>query len=399
MHIRILKVLLGLGGILFLGAVLFHAAYPPIYRFPDPEPFGGPNWYNPYSDPESMWLRTNFHAHSLTWGGVTRGTHSSEAVWKEYRRLGYDVAGISNYQSIRPSIPNEDLYIPAYEHGFGLWQQHQTVLGGASVSWFDFPLYQGVRHKQCIIDRLKRGAEMLILNHPNKCGSYSFEDLKKLTGYTAIEVASKYARGVQHWDTALSAGRSVWGICSDDREKIEDLASSGWIVVNAGLPTSEAVLDAIRAGNFYGVWARHRCNPNVLRSCEIVDDHLRVLCSEPAESIRFIGQGGTLREEESGQADAGYLLRPEDTYVRVEVITRATTLFLNPVFRHRGSPLRQSPAEVAMAGTLILRMTGGLILVAGILSFVLNFRIRSRENRARHKARRNPTRKAILQQE
>jgi hypothetical protein len=35
-----------------------------------------------------------------------------------------------------------------------------------------------------------------------------------LTGYDALEVASKYGVWEDYWDAALSAGRPVWGVAS-----------------------------------------------------------------------------------------------------------------------------------------------------------------------------------------
>jgi len=373
---RFLKFILVVLGLLVFVVLLFHVAYPPIYRFPPARAFSGPHWYNPYAapekkgEPDGAWLTANFHAHSRAWGGLTRWGRSypTEEVWNRYRQLGYDVIGISNYQSIRPPMPGESIYISAYEHGFGIFQQHQTVLGARAVCWLDFPVYQGVRHKQCVIDQLRADARAVILNHPNKNGSYTVEDLSALTGYTGIEVASKYARGITHWDAALSAGRPVWGFCGDDRQDLERLAKQGtaWIMIRSPDRTANAVLESMQAGRFYGVWARQNRRPNKFVSCRVRDHWLEVKVEEPAESIRFIGQGGAVKGQVQGASTADYQLSEYDTYIRVEVETRATTLFLNPVFRHDGDPLDGPRALVAPFATWLVRAFAGIIVALAL---------------------------------
>ena len=374
---RLLKIGLGVGALVGLVLVLFHLAWPPVYRFPEARPFSGPNWHNPYEaadargaaveNTDAGWLKANFHSHSRSWGGLARRgrTYPTEILWKQYESIGYDVIGISNYQSIRPAMPGEKLYIPAYEHGFSITQQHQTVLGARAVSWFDFPIYQGVRQKQCVIDSLRAHATAVILNHPNKTSSYSTEDLKQLTGYTGIEVASKYARGAPHWDAALSAGRPVWGFCGDDGHDIERLRTSGtaWLMVQPRARTPQAVLDALGRGRFYGVWARQDRVPNALEACRIDQGRLDVRLQEPADMIRFVGQGGEVKAEARDARESHYVLTPTDTYIRVEAETRATTLFLNPVFRYEGASYAVPEATVATGFTWFFR---GVALLIGL---------------------------------
>jgi hypothetical protein len=390
---RILKTFLASVGVLLFATLIFHLAYPPMYRFPPARAFSGKKWYNPYAgitgqvERRASWLKANFHAHSRAWGGFTRWgkSYPTEEVFNQYEKLGYDVIGISDYQKIRPPMPDEKIYIPTYEHGFGIFQQHQTVLGSKGVSWLDFPLYQGVRQKQCVINHLGDGAHAVILNHPNKNGSYSLEDLASLTGYTGIEIATKYARGTRHWDTALSAGRPVWGFCGDDRNDLKRLAKQGtaWIMIRSARRTPDAVYEALKAGRFYGVWARQDRRPNKFVSCRLRDQWLEVKVEEPADSIRFIGQAGTVKGEVKGVAGADYQFGKPDTYIRVEVETRATTLFLNPVFRYKKDPFEAPKALEAPFATSVIRLFAGVIVVLAL--FFGGWYLRSRLTRYRKK--------------
>jgi len=84
-----------------LVAVLPYACAP-VYRFAPPTPFSGARFYNPYAK-SYPWRRANLHAHGRAWLGLTNATQTDEAVVEAYRERGYDVAAISDYQSIASS--------------------------------------------------------------------------------------------------------------------------------------------------------------------------------------------------------------------------------------------------------------------------------------------------------
>ena len=352
-------------------AALFQVAGPPVYEFPPPRPFEGSQWYDPYAGGEGAWLRTNFHAHARVWGGITYGTSSHEMVRERYRELGYDVYSISDYQRISRPAPGDGVPIPAYEHGLNVGGQHQLVVGARRVSWFDLPLLQGLRQKQNVLDHLRRDAPAVIINHATKRGSYTLDDMARLSGYTGLEIATKYIRSRAHWDAALSAGHPVWGFCSDDghRYEIPRHAAIGWIMVRSADRAPASVLESIRTGRFYGVWTRHHQEPNALRSAALRDDILTVAFERPADEIRFVGQGGRTLAVVREAASGSYRLEPEDTYVRTEAVTGDTTLFLNPVFRHSGAPLAQPAPAVAWVETSAVR--AGALGALGILLVVL----------------------------
>jgi hypothetical protein len=89
-----------------------------VYRFPEPTVFSGSHFLNPYADTSGHWLRANFHAHGEAWSGLTNGEQTNDEVIAAYRKRGYDVATISNYQQIAAHDGVDTL--PAYEHGYSL---------------------------------------------------------------------------------------------------------------------------------------------------------------------------------------------------------------------------------------------------------------------------------------
>lgn len=341
--------------ILLVAAVLaLEAALPPRYAFPPARPFSGERWYHPYAgvDPSGA-LRANFHAHSRAWGGLANGSGTPQAIKDHYRARGYDVPGISNYHSIVPPDPDE-LNLPCYEHGWGVGQVHQTVVGARSVSWLDYPFLQDVDHRQQVIDELVRDGAFVVLNHPTKGTGYRRADLRRLVGYGALEVASRYGTALDRWDAALSAGRAVWGVASDDGHDPLHRASHsgiGWLEVHAADRSAEGILEALHAGRFHAVWSRDREPPNELLGAALEGDVLRVRLAEPADVVRFVGQGGAVLSEVRGSDVAERRLTAEDTYVRTEVWTRGTALFLNPVVRCGERGLRVEPAVVAVGPT------------------------------------------------
>lgn len=355
-------------------ALYLELAWPPFYAFPEPRPFAGDAWYQPYAGYRGGGLLANFHAHARVWGGLTFGEVPREELHALYASRGYEVIGISDYMSIAPKQPGDGLYLPVYEHGYTIGRHHQTVIGAEDVDWFDYPLGGSTRHKQHVIDALRPDAAFLILNHLGKAGAYSRDDLAELTGYDAVEVSSKYGVSADYWDAALSAGRPIWGTASDDghtqRSKRSHLGI-GATVIHAEERTPQAVLRALRAGRFHALRMRRNQAPIVLLRAEIEDGELVVRVGERADSIRFIGAHGVLRHEARGVDEARHRPGADDPYLRVEVEARGAQLYLNPVLRWDGVALPAPRAEALALPTFALRAFGALVL-----ALVVRFSVR-----------------------
>jgi len=343
-------------------------AWPPAYSFPAAEPFRGSLWYNPYKGYRGGGLLANFHAHSEAWGGLTFGDTPARQLYQIYKARGYDLAGISDYMLIEPPQAPGDLYLSAYEHGYTPGRHHQTVIGARHVDWFDYPLGWRTRQKQDVIDALRGSARFLILNHPSKADSYAFADMDELTGYDAIEVATKYGVWDDFWDAALSAGRPVWGVAADDGHAQTESGSGSHVGIGALVIHSErdpeAVLRALHEGRFHSNYTRQNETPIVLSLCEIDSGVLRVAVGETADAIRFYSAHGDLRLEERRKPEAVYKLAEDDPYVRVEVIAHGAVLYLNPVIRWDGVALPKPEARVLAGPTWAARGIGALVWLA-----------------------------------
>jgi hypothetical protein len=343
-------------------------AWPPFYDFPAPQPFHGDRWYNPYAGYRGGGLLANFHAHSEAWGGLTFGNTPRHELFAMYKARGYDVIGISDYMSLSPPDGDaSEIYVSAYEHGFTPGRHHQTVIGADRVTWFDYPLGGSTRQKQDVIDRLRASAPFIVLNHPTKAKSFSIGDLERLTGYDAVEVATKYGVWDDFWDAALSAGRPVWGMAADDgHAQTETDAGShlgiGAVVIHTAERTPGAVLRALHEGRFHSLYTRQNEGPIALELYEIEDGKLHVRIGERASVIRFYGPHGDLRYQDSGRTEASYELAADDPYIRVEVIAHGAVLYLNPVIRWDGVALPAPAARLLVGRTWAVRGAGAVAL-------------------------------------
>ena len=370
-------------------------AWPPFYDFAPAEPFHGDRWYNPYAGYRGGGLVGNFHAHSEAWSGLTFGNTPARELYELYKSLHYDVIGISDYMAIEPPQSQTDIYLSAYEHGYTPGRHHQTVIGAKHVNWFDYPLGWSSRQKQSVIDALRPGAELLVLNHPTKGDSYAIEDMDRLSGYDAVEVASKYGVWDDFWDAALTAGRPVWGFASDDgHAQTETGAAShigiGSLVIHAER-NADAVLAALRAGRFHSLYTRQNEGPIALEYCEVDQGAVRVRVGEPADLIRFYSAHGQLRDEARRKPEAQYVMTADDPYVRIEITAHHAVLYLNPVIRWDGVALPRPQAAMRAAPTWEVRAGGAVMLLAAWLAIGwVGFRARA-QSPASALAERNST--------
>jgi hypothetical protein len=349
----------------------------PQYRFPEPTPFSGTRWLNPYAGAGPAWQRANLHAHGRAWNGFTNGVQSDDEIAARYRELGYDVPGVSDYQRI--AALHGVATIPLYEHGFNIGKHHQLAIGAHAVAWFDFPLWQSVSQQQFVIDQVKRTADLVALAHPNSRWAYTVDDLQQLTGFNLIEVVNGPFTAEEDWDAVLSAGRPVWGLANDDTHDLGDVRrlAAGWNMIAAEAPTSAAVVAALKAGRSYAVLrtgAIEAADITRLSRLDVQDGTLTVVCTGAPSTISFVGQNGAVRKTVKDTLVADYRLTAMDTYVRTVVESPQTILYLNPVLRYDGTSVRAPNAVVDRAATWGKR--GGTAVICGMLAFVYRRRRR-----------------------
>jgi hypothetical protein len=362
----------------------------PQYYFKPSSPFYGSTWYNPYQDDDTLhWRKCNFHAHVKSWSGVTNGKGDAADASKIYDSLGYDVHVISNYESISDFGNEKQSYIPAYEHGYGMCKNHHGILGASHVVWNDYFLPQTLSNKQHILSLLPYSdSTFIIINHPDLRNGFPPADMNWLSGYDGMEGFAHGSNSFAAWDAALSAGKPVFIVGTDDVHNVDNPAEVAvnctWVY--ATNVTRSAIIQGLKKGNGYAMKIGSADPPSfeskmrkvnegypMLKQAKISGDTLIVTMNKKANSIRFIGQEGDILEESSG-ISARYQLRFTDTYVRTMIsFDDGTVIALNPVFRTDGKTnTNDAIPEINTEQSTVYRVLGAIILLLfGLIPFYL----------------------------
>ena len=348
------RVMAGIGIALLL-VVLYIYLSVPTYSFKEPRPFEGEYLYNPYQDMNpDHWKKYHFHCHTRKYFGLTNGRKSKEeAIDSVYQTLGYDHYGISDYMSINPHGIDREGYIPAYEHGYGLFRKtHQICIGAVSVYWPDFLFMQNLNMKQHTINKLGERSRFVMPAHASFTKGYKVGDMKYLSNYRLIEVVNPYGNAIEHWDEALSNGHRVYALGDDDTHDITNVSEvcHNLTMINTVDMKAENVYDALERGLCYAVefdnWyhfpmsleekAEQAKKLPYLTLTQLVGDTLFVSTSaNEMQEVNFIGQDGKVLKTVENIDTAWYVIQPDDPYVRTQInVNGLQHFYLNPVTRH-----------------------------------------------------------------
>ena len=268
------------------------------------------------------WFRGNLHVHSTT----SDGDLPPEQVIQFYREHGYRFLAFTDHRVLSPGrrVAEDFIVLSGIEadgrdpesglyHLVGLGTAHAPdILWGEPLSI------------QAAVDRMRAAQGLVMLAHPYWSGQMS-KDLLVLEGCFGLEVYNggcdvDDAKGLSavHWDDLLAAGRSFYGLATDDahwRSGTKD-AGLGWVWVRAAQLTQEAILDALAKGHFY---ASSGTEIHDL-ALDPVQRIATVRCS-PSTAIDFVGNSLYSRRVSAphGQTltEATYKLREGQRYVRV----------------------------------------------------------------------------------
>jgi len=273
---------------------------------------------SPYAEvPGGVWLRGNLHTHSR----ASDGYAPPQEMIAAYAALHYDFLALSDHD-VAPDHagldPHGMVLVPASEVSAG--GQHVLAVGCAER-------IEPEPERQRVIDAIGAAGALAVMCHPNWGRDFnhcSIDELGRLAGYAGIEVFNGSIiedpgspTASDKWDRLLSAGRRVWGLATDDIH-FPIQRGRGWCAVRAAARTSAAILEALRAGNFYA------SSGVSIASIGLSGSELRVIAPD-AESIAVIGKHGSrLAWAEAAELvwDATGCPSP---YFRVECLGRAGT--------------------------------------------------------------------------
>lgn len=366
----------------FVTLVTLTSIFVPFYSFDEPEPFQGDYLHNPYQDMNpNNWIQANFHAHTRQFGGLTNGrVNTNEMVDSVYTSLGFNHVGLSDYNKINYYDSANPSYIPAYEHGYGIFKIHQLCIGAEKVRRLDFFAFQNLNMKQHTLNRLEKQTRLAIPAHPSfvKKG-YLVEDMKYLSNYKLMEVLNGFRISTVHWDTALSNGHLVYLIGNDDSHDVTDVTdvATRFTMINSPENEAEQLLTSLENGNAYAVdfpidrketleqkIKRLKKNLPYITQVELKGDTLLIAADKNISKIRFIGQNGKELDTQKNIKTACYVIQPEDNYVRTELKFKdGTTLYLNPITRHDNNNIvKQRLDHINYPKTIILWTIYSIIL-------------------------------------
>jgi len=389
----VLKTVVSVVILLFLA--ILATSVSPIYDFRAPQPFGGPDIFNPYRDLDTTlgWKRASLHTHTRVKGPFP--PNESEAwpaeVFEAYRKLGYDIVTFSNHNELTVHPFDSTLQVNVYEQGYSPFKFHKLVFGSDRVKHFDPLLPLLASEKQFELDRLGRGADLVQINHPYRTVGTSPEHMQALSGYGLMELDTSISTENEYWDWALSAGHYSFGAASDDLHH----PGRHWCIgirctfLNTPSGRYEDLLRTLREGTFYamrvpdygnGDWevkyAKNRELPSVT-GIGLRGDTVWMTLSETADSIRVNGQDHrTLLLAEHCDSVA-YRMKPEDPYARLTAFfPEGEVIYSNPFARYDASladsPFNNAPQKVNVFLTILYNLML-LALFAGAIGLWRKF--------------------------
>ncbi|WP_435530792.1 CehA/McbA family metallohydrolase [Pseudotabrizicola formosa] len=251
--------------------------------------------------------RGNLHTHSTRSDGVL----PPEEVCRRYRAEGYDFLALTDHFVGCYDFPIVDT-LPYRTEGF------TTILGaelhsGAMANgelWHilavglpadfppsdspDFHAKPGQESAAALAARAVEAGAFVAIAHPQWSG-LTLADARGVTAAHAVEIYNHgCAMGCDRPDGAaiadllLSEGRRLTMIATDDAHFHEPDHFGGWVMVKAPENTPEALLSALKAGDFYSSQGPE------LRDIRLFDDRIEVESSAVAAMI-VQGQGTAAR--------------------------------------------------------------------------------------------------------
>ncbi len=373
--------------LLILGLLWLPYLESKFYNFPEPKQFSGQQIFNPYSTMDSnSWVKANFQIQSYAWKGITSGRmNTNERIDSIYQFLDYDIIATSDYMKINRHREEFPSYVPVYEHGYGIFKNHQVCIGASKVDWFDFFFYQTISHKQQVLNKIRENNELVFIAHPKLRKGYAPDDFKYLTNYDGIEVLNNYRVSLEHWDAALSSGHYVTILSDDDAHDIFNPDEVGHYCTFINVPelNKENIISSLKSGNAFGVEIYRERGDSyqvkkeklkqiaTIKAVSLIDDRIQIEIDKMASEIRFVGQHGEIAETALNAFSGTYQMKESDSYIRIEIFfSNGNKFYLNPFIRHDGEMELPKIQEVKWVNTWVFRIFAFLIFVSmGYLIF------------------------------
>ena len=301
------------------------------------------------SQPEaSQWYKGNLHTHTIN----SDGDSSPDAVARWYKEHRYHFLALTDHnyftdpQGLNAFLAARDRFLlitgeevtsgfegaPIHVNAFRL---KATIPPASGRSVLDT--------LQANVDRIRDADAVPSLNHPFYRWAIDPDIFRRAANLKLFEVFN----GIRDtndewdleamWDSALSAGREIYGIAVDDAHEFKQFGPErsnpgrGWVRVRATGLSEELLLSAIERGDFYASTGVE------FASLQRTADGISLRIAPQGDErclIRFVGKGGRVLSESTG-LEGRYSLKPGDGYVRASVRDSAgRRAWVQPVFEN-----------------------------------------------------------------
>ncbi|MBI4978696.1 MAG: CehA/McbA family metallohydrolase [Spirochaetes bacterium] len=215
---------------------------------------------NPFSQ-KGNWYKGNLHAHTT----MSDGKKSPGDIVAMYQDGGYDFLAVTdhNKRTVVDSHTGKMLLIPGEEIDISYNGCYHLVAVNTREALSLPPEARRNVHPKDIIAAVKAKGGDVILAHPY-WSNETLEMTRLCEGVLGVEVYNHVCHvdaanghSMAHWDDMLRIGMRMFGFASDDSHHyvVRDMhpldTQGGWIMVKTEQCTADAIMAAIRAGNFY----------------------------------------------------------------------------------------------------------------------------------------------------
>ncbi len=274
---------------------------------------------------EGRWFRGNLHMHTTESDGDLDPVSARE----EYRKAGYDFIAVTDHWKMSENVPSKDgsmLEISGVEYDTGD-MVHSKVFHILGIG-MDRPAFDKVDHTippQMIIDAINEAGGIAILAHP-AWSIMNPDDISKCKGIAGAEIFNtvsgvdffngRRSDASHYFDIWADNGYMVRPFASDDCHMYKGEQTQNYIMVKAAELTREAIIAAIKNGDFYASQG-----PEFV-AIRRAGDMIAVEC-RGASKILFLSNcvWDSQRVQDARNGFARYRFTGVDKYVRVELIS------------------------------------------------------------------------------
>ena len=265
------------------------------------------------------YYKVGLHIHTT----LSDGAKTPEEVAREYAADGYDAIALTDHWYYGESRTVEGLTVlSGCEYNLGGGDTSLDTMHIIGIGMKHAPRLTPSHTRQQVVDAINSEGGIAVLGHPN-WSLNGVEDLANLSGvaateiYNAVSEAHNSLRAYSGYfvDRCANRGMYPYLLATDDSHYYDGSDNRrGWVMVKAADGGENALLDALRRGDFYatqGPWLH----------AERQGDKIVIDCS-PCSVIGTLSNASYANERVlrgENLTHFAYTLKPLEKWVRVEV--------------------------------------------------------------------------------